>query len=103
MGGVTVKLTSVITDAIKAMGARLHLPERVTQDKSEREMLLLIDEARREWLAAKENFDNVSDPSLIEHAVYIYHATEKRYMYLLNEARNRGLSSNIPLSKKGGR
>ena len=98
-----MKLKSVISDVINAMGARLHLTDRAVEDKSDRDMLLLIDQARREWLLAKEYFDNVSDPNLIEHAVYIYHAAEKRYMYLLNQARSRGLSSSIPLPKKDRR
>jgi len=98
-----VKLKSVISDVINAMVARLHPPQRVVEEKIDRDVLLLIDQARCEWLAAKEYFDNVSDPHLIEHAVYIYHAAEKRYMCLLNQARSRGLSSSVPLPKKDRR
>lgn len=90
----------LMSDAIKAMRARLHLLEKSAEGQSNKDLLLLIDEARREWLIAKEYFDSVSDPNLIEHAVYVYHAAEKRYMYLLNQARSQGLSSVVPLAKK---
>jgi len=93
-----VKLKNIISNVISTMGARLRMPIAL-EDKSDRELILLIDDARREWLAAREYFDNISESDLIEHAVYMYHATEKRYMYLLNQARSRGLSSSVPLPK----
>lgn len=93
-----MKLKNIISDVIGTMRARLRLPISL-EEKSNRELLVLIDDARREWQAAREYFDSISDADLIEHAVYMYHATEKRYMYLLNQARSRGLSSSVPLPK----
>ena len=80
-----------------------HQSARSVEEKSNQDLLVLINQARGEWIAAREYFDNVSDPTLIDYAVCIYHAAEKRYMYLLNEARSQGLSSSGPLFKKGRR
>lgn len=50
-----------------------------------------VDTARREWLNAKAYFDYVTDPDLIDMAIYSIEAAEKRYMYLLKVARTRGV------------
>lgn len=57
---------------------RLHLAEAV-------------EEARRQWVAARKFFDNVIEPELIDYAVFSIGAAEKRYMFLLDEARRYGV------------
>lgn len=49
--------------------------------------------ARDEWLAAKNYFEMVSDPDLVDHAIYLLGAAERKYMYLLKRAKNEGLDS----------
>lgn len=46
-----------------------------------------IREALREWQAATAYFESVTDPALVDYAVYDMEAAEKRYMYLLQSAR----------------
>ncbi len=46
-----------------------------------------VDEARREWLSAKAYFETVSDPELVDHAIHLVVATEKKYVYLLRQAK----------------
>jgi len=89
-----------IINAIKSMGSRLRPAGQTDERKSNSDNLLMIEEARREWLAAREYFDNVSDPNLVEHAIYAYLAAEKRYMFLLSEARCKGLNAPSPTLKK---
>jgi hypothetical protein len=36
-----------------------------------------------EWIEAKEYFNEVSDPDLVDYAIYLLNSTEKRYTYLL--------------------
>ncbi|KAF0194093.1 MAG: hypothetical protein FD169_2024 [Bacillota bacterium] len=91
-----MKSTNVWSDMMTSIGVRLNLTEEVFEHRGEQEMLSLIDEARREWLASKNYFDNVLDPDLIDHAVYVSQAAEKRYMYLLKQARNQGLIAHFP-------
>ncbi|MDN5326913.1 MAG: hypothetical protein PWP41_1609 [Moorella sp. (in: firmicutes)] len=49
-----------------------------------------IREAREEWLAAQRFFAEVTEPDLIDQAIYRLEAAERRYMYLWKVVRNRG-------------
>lgn len=51
----------------------------------------LVERARSEWLAARALFDNVSDPELIDHAIHLIVAAEKKYDYLLRRAKAEGV------------
>ncbi len=55
----------------------------------------LVECARQEWQDAKQRFDQISDPDLIDHAIYSIEAAEKRYMYLLKKAREEGVSAHF--------
>jgi hypothetical protein len=50
-----------------------------------------IEMAHREWKYARLYFDSVTDPDLIDHAIYNLEATEKKYTYLLKKARAIGI------------
>lgn len=41
-----------------------------------------IREAREEWLAAQRFFAEVTEPDLVDQAIYRLEAAERRYMYL---------------------
>lgn len=67
-----------------------------------------IEKARAEWLAARTYFDNVTDPDLIDHAIYTIEAAERKYMYLLRHAEEFGYEipgdfSQTPKASKSGR
>lgn len=47
----------------------------------------LIEEAKKDWKDAREYFNTVTEPDLIDHAIYTLEAAEKRYVYLLKKAR----------------
>ncbi|MGI6558199.1 MAG: YaaL family protein [Limnochordia bacterium] len=49
----------------------------------------VVREAHQEWVGARNFFDNVTDPALVDYAIYAMQAAEKRYMYLLKRARDR--------------
>ncbi len=51
-----------------------------------------VEQARREWLAAQRYYNSVSDSDLVDHAVYLMQAAEKKYIYLLKKARNEGIT-----------
>lgn len=55
----------------------------------------LVAQARDEWLAARALFENVSDPDLVDHAIHLITATEKKYAYLLRRAKIEGASADI--------
>lgn len=56
------------------------------------DLLTSLEQARREWIHAKNYFNCVSDNDLIDHAIFYMGATEKKYIYLLKQARENGIS-----------
>jgi len=52
---------------------------------------VVVEEARQEWMDAQYYYNTVSDQDLIDHAVYLMQAAEKKYMYLLKQARQAGV------------
>lgn len=61
--------------------------------------LTCVEMAHEEWLAAKKYFESVSEPDLVEHAVHVLLAAEKRYEFLLREAKNEGISGYTVLAQ----
>ena len=58
----------------------------------EPDLFVSVEAAHRDWLMAQRYYESVSDPDLVDHAVYQIQAAEKKYAYLLREARKRGLT-----------
>ena len=56
------------------------------------DMLENLEGARREWQHAKAYFNSVLDPDLIDHAIFYMGATEKKYIYLLKQAKENGIN-----------
>ena len=48
-----------------------------------------LEAARKEWATAQRHIDYVSEPELIDHAIYYLEAAERKYGYLLREAKKR--------------
>ncbi len=46
-----------------------------------------IEDAKNEWIQAQNFFQNVTDPDLIDYAIYLMEASEAKYSYLLKRAR----------------
>ncbi|MGI5875497.1 MAG: DUF2508 family protein [Dethiobacteria bacterium] len=74
----------------KLLGNRVEVCEEEKPDK-----LSVLEEAHQDWQAALSFFDRVNEPGLIEHAIYNLNAAEKRYHFLLNEARKEKLTNPI--------
>ena len=55
--------------------------------KSASEYYELIEQARHEWQSARQRFEEISDPDLIDSAIYAIKSAERRYVYLLKKAR----------------
>jgi hypothetical protein len=50
---------------------------------------IALAEAHREWLAARDFFEQATDPDLIEYAILSLKAAEKRYVYLWKRMREK--------------
>lgn len=60
--------------------------------RSPEDLLSDVEQARRQWINARAYFDHVTDPDLVDMAIYSIEAAEKHYMYLLKVARTQGVS-----------
>jgi hypothetical protein len=49
-----------------------------------------IEKARRELIAAQSFFECVSEPDMVDHAIYSLQAAERKYAYLIKYAREKG-------------
>ena len=56
----------------------------------DKQIVSSVIKAKNEWLAAQNYFDNVSDPDLVDYAIYEMEAARKKYMYLLKQAKSTG-------------
>ncbi|MGI6225377.1 MAG: YaaL family protein [Peptococcales bacterium] len=54
----------------------------------------LVNKAKEEWHDARNLFQEVTDPDLIDHAIYRMESAEKRYMYLLKIAHTEKVVNN---------
>jgi len=50
-------------------------------------------EAKEEWNHAQNFFENVSDPDLVDYAIYRLEAARIKYRYLLKQARLQGMQT----------
>lgn len=50
-----------------------------------------VEQARRDWEQARLYFECVTDRDLVDQAIHLVLAAEKRYAYLLKQARQRGI------------
>lgn len=81
LSGVTSNVTSkIIID-----------DDNVIKGPPYNDLIDAVEAARQEWLTAKKYFESVTDPDLIDHAVYLMEAAQRKYMYLLKKARQEGV------------
>jgi len=59
--------------------------------KDQEEFMEVLTEARDEWMQAQNYFENVSEPDLVDYAIYRLEAARRRYMYLMKQARISGI------------
>lgn len=82
------KMPNVLSTLFNEVSSRI-FPD--AEEVEEEELVSTIDDARREWLSACSFFNEVSDPDLVDMAIYSMDAAEKRYIYLLKLAKVKGL------------
>lgn len=69
----------------------LQEPER---DENQ-EFVEIVKKARAEWESAERTFHNVSDPDLVDYAIYNVEAAKAKYIYLLKQAKELGIKTNL--------
>jgi hypothetical protein len=92
-----VKLWAQIMDLLSS---QIVVEDTVTSHSKVPELKDLVERARLDWLEARAYFDNVTDPDLVDYAIFCIEAAEKKYMYLLKLAREQGLRLNFGIPEK---
>jgi hypothetical protein len=67
--------------------------DKKMKDKELQEYIREAYQAKREWEAAQNFFNNVVDPDLVDYAIYDLETTKRKYMYLIKKVRGRVLLS----------
>lgn len=62
-------------------------PEQRRLQAEERTLRQEMDAARREMEAAENYFQTVTDPELIDHAIFAMEAAKRKYLYLYRRLR----------------
>lgn len=53
--------------------------------ESSKDEITIIENAKKEWEDAKNIFENVTQPDLVDYAIYKVEAAEQKYVYLLKQ------------------
>jgi hypothetical protein len=73
------------------LGGKKTEEEEKSEDKQE--LVNSVQAAQREWQAAQTYFESVSEPELVDYAIYKLETARRMYMYLLNLAKKEGLEN----------
>ena len=68
-----------------------YLSKKSKYTEDQKRLLNAVDKAREDLNVARQYFNTVNDPRLIDYAIYMEEAAKAKYMYLLNEAKKGGL------------
>ena len=79
-----------IGEMLMRLSARFFPSDEQEFERRQEDYFQVVEQARREWQEAKQRFEEVSDPDMVDHAVYAIEAAERRYIYLLKKAREEG-------------
>ncbi len=83
---------------LQAFFGNKNIEEEQLEDKQE--LIESVHVAKREWQAAQIYFESVSEPDLVDYAIYKMETARRKYMYLLKLARKEELEDNRVLSEK---
>lgn len=69
-----------------------HLSSKIKYTEGQRELIESIEASIEELQRAREYFDMVSDPQLIDYAIHLEDAAKAKFTYLLNKAKENGIT-----------
>ncbi|WP_366923420.1 YaaL family protein [Metallumcola ferriviriculae] len=74
-----MKLVKKIIETITGENLPLNPPQgQITKEQ-------ILDQAKREWEAAQNIFNEATEKDLVDYAIFEMQATERRYMHLLKK------------------
>lgn len=75
-----------VRDRFRGTNSQSAPPEAPSAPTVDASSLLAVKAARDEWVSALDYFNDVTDPELIDHAILVMGAAERKYMYILKRA-----------------
>jgi hypothetical protein len=81
MGGVYMNKFTIVE----------HLSNKIKHTDKQKELITAIEEAREELQRARNYFEQVNDPQLVDYAIYMEQAAKARFTYLINQAKENGI------------
>jgi len=85
---------NIVSLAIQAY-SRFDTDEKEDETSEEELLLREIEQTKKELKDSENYFNNVTDPSLLEHASYLLEANERKFRYLLSTARRKGIKGRV--------
>ncbi len=92
-----INTLEIIKNQWKELSKLFLKKEQVNIEKQEREkerkaFLQIVYKAKEDWQDSQNYFENVSNPDLVDLAIHRMEAAKIFYMYLLKEAKRKGIS-----------
>ena len=76
-----------LSEVVSKFVSRLNFQDNEMGESHDQVVFEAVEQAKQEWLNARRYFDNVVDPDLVDLAIYTMDAAERKYMYLLKQAK----------------
>lgn len=93
---VTQKKERGFSSLVSALGDLYNKVNQTSEPVDEdTELVQCVRQAYEEWQSAENFFHSVTDPDLVDHAIYKLEATKARYIYLLKQAKANGIRTNF--------
>ncbi|WP_243136877.1 DUF2508 family protein [Alkaliphilus serpentinus] len=94
---LTTKKNKFMMNFNNILGALHHKVNHLMEEEVDENQAFvdIIRIAHDEWKSAEVFFENVTEPDLIDHAIYKMEAAKSRYIYLLKKAKEEGIKVNL--------
>lgn len=93
IGGIKTTIVNELNSFLEELYDRFHLREDRLDDSEA--LVGMVQKAHEEWQDAEKFFNSITDPDLIDHAIYRLEAAKSRYIYLLKLAKKEGAKVNF--------
>lgn len=82
----------------QGLSSRTQAREERSALAAHRDLQSQVAVAHREWQVAEDYFQTVSDPALVDHAIFMLEAAKRKYVYLFRLLRQR---EGYPVDQEG--
>jgi protein subunit release factor A len=84
----TISKNELNIKGVKSFLDNFKIHKDVNTNSNNNDLYINLENAKKEWEEAKNIFENVSEPDLVDYAIYNVEAAEKKYVYLLRQIKN---------------